>query len=97
VYGTVPSPLDTTQWADFRFLITPVHVTLNAGDKVSVTASAVFGTSKLAALVLDDDPRVEATSEFCFEAGTNAAHVNWSASVRLVKITTVGGLNLRRG
>jgi hypothetical protein len=46
-YGNAPSPLDTTQWADFRFLITPVRVTLNAGDKVSATASAVFGTTKL--------------------------------------------------
>jgi collagen triple helix repeat protein len=47
VYANAPSPLDTTQWADFRFLTTPVHLTLNPGDKVSVTASAVFGTKQL--------------------------------------------------
>jgi hypothetical protein len=46
-YGNAPSPLDTTQWADFRFLTTPVRVTLSSGDKVAATASAVFGTTKL--------------------------------------------------
>ncbi len=47
LYANAPSPLDTTAWADFRFLITPVRVTLNPGDKVSVATSAVFGTTKL--------------------------------------------------
>jgi collagen triple helix repeat protein len=46
-YGYVPAPLDTTQWADFRFVGNPVRVTPGAGDKVSVTASAVFGTKQL--------------------------------------------------
>jgi len=47
VYTNAPSPLATTQWADFRFLITPVRVTLSPGDKAAVSASAVFGTTKL--------------------------------------------------
>jgi hypothetical protein len=43
----VQSPLDTTVWADFRFAGQPARVTLNAGDLVSVTASAIFGTKQL--------------------------------------------------
>jgi hypothetical protein len=43
--GQAPSPLPATQWADFRFLTTPIHLTVNPGDKLSVTGSAVFGTS----------------------------------------------------
>jgi hypothetical protein len=45
--GMVQSPLDTTVWADFRFAGQPAHVTLNSGDLVSVTASAIFGTKQL--------------------------------------------------
>jgi len=45
--ATAPSTLDTTQWADFRFVITPTRVTLNPGDKLAVTSSAIFGTSQV--------------------------------------------------
>jgi hypothetical protein len=41
------NPLDTTAWADFRFLSAPVRVTLGPGDKVAATASAIFGTTNL--------------------------------------------------
>jgi hypothetical protein len=46
-YGTVPATLDATQWADFRYVVTPVHFNLHPGDRVSATASAVFGTSNV--------------------------------------------------
>jgi hypothetical protein len=46
-HGNAPSPLDVTAWADFRFVTTPTRVTLNTGDKLSVTASAIFGTKQL--------------------------------------------------
>jgi Collagen triple helix repeat (20 copies) len=45
--GMVQSPLDKTIWADFRFAGQPAHVTLNSGDLVSVTASAIFGTKQV--------------------------------------------------
>jgi hypothetical protein len=47
IAGQAPSPLPVTQWADFRFLTTPSRLTVNPGDKLSVTGSAVFGTTNL--------------------------------------------------
>jgi Collagen triple helix repeat (20 copies) len=43
-YGSVPA-LTATQWANFQYLVTPLTFNLKEGDKLSVTASAVFGTS----------------------------------------------------
>jgi hypothetical protein len=40
-------PLATTQWANFQFVGPPARVTVGQGDKVFVSASAFFGTTKL--------------------------------------------------
>jgi len=46
-HGTAPVPLATTQWANFQFVGPPARVTVGSGDKVFVSSSAFFGTTKL--------------------------------------------------